>query len=116
MSSAVLEALGPRGIFRLLAPDRSNTTTLPMLLRTVEQLGFADPSVAWAAVNSNLASLRLAKLSHTDVVPYLDEKNLFYATGLVPSGREWSSPPVLRHRKAFAVLHLIVEPIGTVQA
>jgi alkylation response protein AidB-like acyl-CoA dehydrogenase len=86
MSPAVFDALGPTGIFRLMAPDRGDELTLPMLVRTIEQLGFADPSVAWAAVNSNLASMRLGKLSKENAGAYLDQKNWFFATGLAPTG------------------------------
>lgn len=44
MSSEVVEALGPAKVFRVMGPDV--TVTLGGVARMLEEIAFADPSVA----------------------------------------------------------------------
>lgn len=54
MTETVYEELGRAGVFRAVVPVEAggDELSLPDQLRVVEQLGYADPSVAWCVLNS----------------------------------------------------------------
>lgn len=85
MTPAVVERLGSLGVFRLLARDRS--VDLGTFMRVVEEVAFADPSVAWAVVNSNGAALVTNVCSDAVAAGMLDESNGFFGVGFPPTGK-----------------------------
>ena len=85
MSSAVVEALGPAKVFRVMGPDVD--VSLGGVIRMLEHLAFADPSVAWAATNSMGISGMCRAASDAIAAEVLDDRNYFYGVGLPPTGR-----------------------------
>ena len=85
MSSKVVGVLGPAKVFRVMGPDVD--VTLGGVMRMLEQLAFADPSVAWAATNSMGISSMCRSLEDPVAADVLDDQNHFYGVGLPPTGR-----------------------------
>lgn len=85
MTTAVVEQLGPIGVFRMLASDRA--IELEEYCRVIEQLAFADPSVAWATVNSNGAAMMSAIVDSDIADELLGSANWFFGVGLPPTGK-----------------------------
>lgn len=85
MSAAVFDALGPEKVFRVMGPDVD--VTLGGVARMLEQLAFADPSVAWAAANSMAVSGMCRAVTESVATEVLDDRHWFYGVGLPPTGR-----------------------------
>ncbi|MEM7337192.1 MAG: hypothetical protein AAF467_01020 [Actinomycetota bacterium] len=85
MTAPVMERLGPLGVFRLLGRDRS--TGLGEFIRVLEALAHADPSVAWAAANSNGAAMATHAFPDAIAAEMLAESNWFYGVGFPPTGK-----------------------------
>ena len=98
MTPDVRQKVGAAGLFRVGSPVDG---TLPMIsleefIRVQEELAFADPSVAWAALNSNGAVLLLGRLP-TELVPdVLSPSTTFVGVGLPPTGQAERADGTLR--------------------
>lgn len=85
MSPVVVDALGPLKVFRLTGEDCD--ATLGGTTRVLEELGFADPSVAWAAANSMSVAMLSRALPDDIAAEVLRDENYFFGVGLPPTGR-----------------------------
>lgn len=84
MTPSVMGHLGPLGVFRLMASDRS--VSVAEYIRVLEGLAYGDPSVAWAAANSNGAASVTRLLPPELAAEMLASDNWFYGVGFPPCG------------------------------
>ncbi len=87
MSPEAVEALGDAGLFRLAIPVESDVVSLTELIEVHEQLGYADPSLAWASANSNGAAALIGRLPHEHGRDLIGSETRFIGVGLPPTGR-----------------------------
>ncbi|MDH4078035.1 MAG: hypothetical protein OEW29_19070, partial [Acidimicrobiia bacterium] len=87
MAPDVRDEAGAAGLFRLAAPlGGARPPSLVELIEVHEELAAADPSVAWAAANSNGAFAILSRLDPAIIADVLSPDTRFVGVGLPPTG------------------------------
>jgi alkylation response protein AidB-like acyl-CoA dehydrogenase len=87
MAPGVLAEAGAAGLFRLAVPvDGTRPPSVVELIDVHEELAAADPSVAWAAANSNGAFALLSRFDPAIIPDVLSPDTRFVGVGLPPTG------------------------------
>jgi len=90
MTDKVYSALGAAGVFRAIAPKEvggDDLTSVEQVL-VCEELGYADPSVAWCVLNSWGSGLYCApRMDPDDRDRLYSQPDLLYGFGFAPGGR-----------------------------
>jgi alkylation response protein AidB-like acyl-CoA dehydrogenase len=86
MTPAVHQALGHAGIYSALSPLDVGGHELPFpdQMHVAEQLGYADPSVAWCVVNTWISSTIACRMNRNAMERVFVDPCCFYGFGLAP--------------------------------
>ena len=89
IAPAVHDSLGALGIFRLAAPTEMGGLELDSAteIHVYEELAYADPAVAWIAMNSNAAGAIASRLKPAAADRVFASKTSIYGLGLVSAGK-----------------------------
>lgn len=89
VSAPVHEALAASGIYRASAPIDAGGLEVDLAdqARVIEQLGYADVTVAWCVANSAMSGLLAARMDASDRRRLYERPDAFYGFGLAAGGR-----------------------------
>lgn len=85
----VHEGLGDLGVFRLAAPTEVGGLEVDSAteIRVYEELAYADPAVAWIAMNSSAAGTIASRLKPEAADRLFASRTSIYGLGLVSTGK-----------------------------
>lgn len=89
LAPAVHEALISAGLYRATAPVEvgGDELSLPDQVRVAEELGYADPSVAWCVINSWAAVSLASRMELAACQRLFADPNVLFGFGIAPGGR-----------------------------
>ena len=94
MAPAVLEAARAAGVFTLFAPREvgGGEVPFPEMMAVFEELGYADPTVAWHAANSGAMGMAAARLGEVCAAKIYGGERGPFGLSVVASGRATPEP------------------------
>lgn len=93
VAPAVHDALVRAGLYRATAPLEvgGDELSLPDQVRVAEELGYADPSVAWCVINSWVSGIVAGRITPEARQRLFADPDVFFGFGFAPGGRAESS-------------------------
>jgi alkylation response protein AidB-like acyl-CoA dehydrogenase len=99
-------ALAQAGLYRAIAPLEvgGDELSLPNQVRVAEELGYADPSVAWCVINSWGAGIVAGRITPEARQRLFADPDVFFGFGFAPGGRATPAPEGYRLRGEWPVV------------